>query len=126
MTEKSKTRREYDVDSVLSAAADRVAAKKLVTGTREPVSEIRPEDFSAVVFTINDFPTSENIKKKVQDASSYRTSIAHSINTRENDLLDENNGILKKITRYIWGGDEDIDTADLFKKAYIKSKKRSE
>lgn len=122
MTERSKAlRREYDVDSVLSVAADRVAAKKLVTGTRQPVYIAKTEDIAATIFAMNDLLAS-------QDLAMAQAAKANAKSVEGHDFSDENtnsgNAILNWIKRHLKKEDTSTDTAVLFKKAYIRSKKR--
>ncbi|MGC8342251.1 hypothetical protein [Pantoea ananatis] len=119
MTTKSKAiRRDYDIESVVNAAAERVAAKKLVTGNRSESSSGFTVDLGGKTINVSDLLAKDN---------SLNSSDKHIKNDELKDLdsiIDENNGLLKRIWNRIGKNKDKDDTAALYKRAYLRSKKR--
>jgi len=122
MTDKSKViRRIHENDSVLSIAADRVAAKKWVTGNRAEAQADATIEVGGTVFNVSDFTTSDNVITAQLSKNSVLRVTGDVSRSGIEASYKSANGLLSRIRRY-FKPNEVSDTADLFKKAYLRSK----
>lgn len=120
MTTKSKViRREYDVESVVNAAAERVAAKKLVTGNRVEISSSGTVEVGGKTLNLSDYLGTD----KNPNPSYKYLKIEGS--TDLESIIGERNSILNRIRNFFGIKIERNDTASIYKRAYLRSKQRT-